>query len=463
MAKMPALTRGTSVFVSLALLAVVWSLPLGVQARTILVSKIGSSSDGQSWETAYRSIGAALTASASGDDIWVAAGTYYEAIVMATGVDAYGGFIGEETWEEFHLRDPKGNVTTIDASLEGTHAVVGANNCALDGFTITGGEAESGAGVYCRDIQMVLRRVTITDNKSLYSGGGMFCSYSNIFISDSRIHSNTATHYGGGIAIWGGHEFQVHVVNSTITENACGSAGGGIACWGRTILERCILSGNVSMPIVAPPGTGVSPEGWGGAIYARGRASEDADTSPLLRAEDCLISKENRAVVGGGLSLFATDPSPSPVVELTHSTFDDNITFDWESADLHVWEKVAVRNSIIHDSFRGQLVPTYCNLIQDNTGEGNIVNQDPQWVDPENGDYRLKLSSPCIDSGSTTGPATDLDGNPRPVNVLGIGRDGPGAYDMGCYEFQLPQADLNSDGQVNAHDLFLFEDQWHSQ
>ena len=100
---------------------------------------------------------------------------------------------------------------------------------------------------------------------------------------------------------------------------------------------------------------------------------------------------------------------------------------------------------------------TYCNLIQDNSGEGNIVNQDPQWVDPENGDYRLKLSSPCIDSGSTTGPATDLDGNPRPVDVLGVGRDGPGAYDMGCYEFQLPKGDLNSDGLINAHDhLMMF-------
>jgi len=104
----------------------------------------------------------------------------------------------------------------------------------------------------------------------------------------------------------------------------------------------------------------------------------------------------------------------------------------------------------------------YSNVAGGWPGVGNI-DRDPFFIDPENNDYRVQANSPCIDSGSPTGPATDLDGNPRPVDVLGIGRDGPGAYDMGCYEFQLPKADLNSDGRIDAHDLFLFEDQWHRE
>jgi len=36
------------------------------------------------------------------------------------------------------------------------------------------------------------------------------------------------------------------------------------------------------------------------------------------------------------------------------------------------------------------------------------VPADPMWVDPENGDYRLKVGSRCIGSGADTGLLTDL-------------------------------------------------------
>jgi len=93
-------------------------------------------------------------------------------------------------------------------------------------------------------------------------------------------------------------------------------------------------------------------------------------------------------------------------------------------------------------------------------GVGNI-DQDPQWVDPENGDYRLKSSSPCIDAGTKVEVFVDLDGNPRPVDVVGRGHEGNTSYDMGAYEFQISPADLDSNGHVNSQDLILFQEQWH--
>jgi len=81
-------------------------------------------------------------------------------------------------------------------------------------------------------------------------------------------------------------------------------------------------------------------------------------------------------------------------------------------------------------------------------------------VDPENSDYRLQSGSPCIDSGTITETLTDLDGNPRPVDVAGVGSEGAAAFDMGAYEFQLSPADLDADGYVNEWDLFLFQEQW---
>ena len=48
------------------------------------------------------------------------------------------------------------------------------------------------------------------------------------------------------------------------------------------------------------------------------------------------------------------------------------------------------------------------------------------FVDPANHDYRLKVDSPAIDSGTDVGLTKDYDGNPVPVN---------GVPDMGAYEF----------------------------
>ena len=60
--------------------------------------------------------------------------------------------------------------------------------------------------------------------------------------------------------------------------------------------------------------------------------------------------------------------------------------------------------------------------------DGNI-DDDPMFVDAENGDYRLQAESPCINAGSNECVTweLDLDGNPRIIN---------GRVDMGVYEFR---------------------------
>ncbi len=53
--------------------------------------------DGTTWATAYDSLSTALTAAQSGDQIWVAAGTYVGNFTLALEVKLYGGFVGTET------------------------------------------------------------------------------------------------------------------------------------------------------------------------------------------------------------------------------------------------------------------------------------------------------------------------------------------------------------------------------
>lgn len=82
----------------------------------------------------------------------------------------------------------------------------------------------------------------------------------------------------------------------------------------------------------------------------------------------------------------------------------------------------------------GEIRLAYSNIQDGWPGEGNI-NEDPLFMDPENHDFRLQENSPCIDSASSVGPLTDIDGNPRPVDIPGAGRDGTGdEFDMGPYE-----------------------------
>ena len=54
----------------------------------------------------------------------------------------------------------------------------------------------------------------------------------------------------------------------------------------------------------------------------------------------------------------------------------------------------------------------------------NVSNADPLFVDITNSNFRLQSTSPAIDKVDT-GPATDIDGNPRPRGVK---------FDLGAYE-----------------------------
>ena len=123
----------------------------------------------------FNGLQSALSASLYGDEIWIAAGTYFPtagtdrtiSFNLKNGVAMYGGFAGTETSQS--QRDFETNVTTLsgdigimgDDSDNSYHVIVGGdinftvleggnisinNSTRVDGFTITAGNANGGTG-----------------------------------------------------------------------------------------------------------------------------------------------------------------------------------------------------------------------------------------------------------------------------------------------------------------------------
>jgi hypothetical protein len=61
-----------------------------------------------------------------------------------------------------------------------------------------------------------------------------------------------------------------------------------------------------------------------------------------------------------------------------------------------------------------------------------VISADPRFVDPTNGDFRIRRDSPCIDTGSTVLTHPDFEGEVRPNDG---DSDGTAVTDMGIDEF----------------------------
>jgi hypothetical protein len=152
--------------------------------------------DGRSWTDAYQDLQAALTVASNYDEIWVAAGTYYPtsdtdrtiSFTLKSDVAIYGGFAGTETIRS--ERDWRTNETILsgdigvkdDASDNSYHVVYNSavnETAILDGFTITGGNADGsspdndGGGMYNKNnSDPILKNITFKANAASNYGAG---------------------------------------------------------------------------------------------------------------------------------------------------------------------------------------------------------------------------------------------------------------------------------------------------
>lgn len=287
----------TALHIISALLLSTLLLASASDCAVIRVKPTGSdSNDGSTWALAKQTVGAAITAAVSGDEIWVAAGTYGVALTLREEVALYGGFAGTETLRT--QRNWTANVSTLDGQ-QASCVVTVPSGCTtatvIDGFTITRGLSTSGGGIYCDGSSPTITNCTITANTAGNgSGGGIACvAGSTASITYCQITGN-------------------HARGQSWTENdgwsdicvGSGGNGGGIYCNASSpSIAKCTISSNDSNASGWTSVTGPSCDqgtsvGSGGGIMCSGGAA------PTITG--CTMS--NNQAHGWATSVYAGPP-----------------------------------------------------------------------------------------------------------------------------------------------------------
>jgi hypothetical protein len=297
-----------------------------------------------------------------------------------------------------------------DASDNAYHVVTGASGATLDGFTITGGNAEIGGG------------------SGSGSGGGMYnknCT-TGLAVSHCKFQGNKAATYGGAMYNSGS---DVVISDCVLEENAAGPSGGGIYNYSSSpTIANCVFRGNA-----------VANLGSGGAI-------NNISSSPVVTSS---VFAGNIATTGGGI--YSNGGSPV----ITNCTFYNNSASDATNTGGALFDAnsaaVTVANSILWgdlpDEVDGDgtetLVVRYSDIQDKNYQDlnGNI-NTDPGFVNTGAGtlDLHLAAGSSCIDAADNTkAPLTDREGRDR-YDYPGVDHcaassaECDGYADMGAYE-----------------------------
>lgn len=184
------------------------------------------SNSGSSWSRAKGTILGALNAANSGDEIWVAAGTYTltSSIPLINKVSLYGGFAGTETTRD--ARDWKANPVFLDGNRSITVILANStitSSTVVSGFVIRNGAAQDGAGIWCQGSPTISNN-RIMQNNASDIGGGIYCQNSSPQILNNYIMGNSAQNAGGGI---GGTGTPILIGNSIVVNSSY--SGGGVS------------------------------------------------------------------------------------------------------------------------------------------------------------------------------------------------------------------------------------------
>lgn len=270
----------------------------------------------------------------------------------------------------------------------------------------------SGAGIACYSNS----NCTISKNTLSNNSYGVSCEYSIPNISD-----NTASNNGSyGFSIKNCNEGTVK--NNIITENQAA----GIECNGSAITIINNLIDN---------------NGVGGIYSIFGDNSNIINNTISNNGRGIYCNNNSTAkIIGNAIvnNINAMYCSQNANITITNTTisFSNDVGILCDAATISVSNSILWANGsqAINSNSTAEISHS---LIEGGTQgdiqflEGNIIDGDPLFLSPGNGNFHLSQNSPCINTGNNDVlylPEYDLDGNQRIQD---------GIIDMGCYETDI--------------------------
>jgi predicted outer membrane repeat protein len=384
----------------------------------------------------YVTIGAAIAASYDGDVVEVGPGTYAEGL-------NFGG-------REITVRSTAGAGTTIVDPVTGRCLTATGQKGAgarLEGFTLRGGSADNGGGVYVLSSSPVLVNCVITGNTATSEGGGVYVGSGSLQLTGCVVSQNTAAR-GGGVCAYG----SLVLENSTVNANTSSGDGGGIYCRAALQVTGGGVTGNTSGQYANGGGVyveygsvtasnwvvsgNVASSGTGGGVYF----NSYYNSNYVLQLTGCTVSGNRSSGEGGGM----WTSSYNATVTVTGGSLEQNQSGGYGGAwyvsgGTPTLQTCQVKNNTAV-TVGGIWVASGQIRVGGTTFCGNGVNLNGAWQDL--GGNQLNGQCPPYCLGDASGNAT-VDGADL---GLTISRWGPCEGDA-CY------SDFNNDGVVNGADL----------
>ena len=300
----------------------------------------------------------------------------------------------------------------------------------IKGMAFRNGSGSNGSGVYVNGdaINIAIEKCSFSGNLA-YGGGGVY-AYSHsgtLIITNNTFSGNSATGLfgtGGGVSAFSDLGTLI-ITNNTFSGNSAisnsnGCLGGGVYAF--SDLGTLIITNNTFSENLANSGGGVHVVSYfGGTItitnntFSGNSANWGGGVGALLYYDPATLNIYNNIFFDNTANKGGNDGDDVSInsdgdgnyigstVNLYNNDFSGNAEFDTgHSEDLYI---------------------TYT----DNYHHGDNIQEAPQFVDPVNGDFHLKSTSPCIDKGKNDAPElpdTDFEGDPRIINgTVDIGAD----------------------------------------
>ena len=336
-------------------------------------------------------------------------------IISNTGMMGGGGL-----YLDFSAARLDGNMVVSNTAIGGRGGGVQLfySPATLNGNTVSANSARRGGGLYLYTSPATLSGNTVSANSDDYfgGGGGLLLMSSDATLSGNTIMSNTSEDNGGGLHL----DSSNATLNGNLIISNTSNNGDGGGVYLRS--SAATLNGNTVAANVAITGSG-------GGLYLT--AHSDATLVNNLVADNQANSP------GSGLSIVSSAP------RLLHTTIARNRGGDGSGVTIDFSATPVMTNTILVSQTVGFTVTQGATATLIGTlwgsgawangadwgGAGAIVTGtvnvfgDPEFADPDAGDYHLGPGSAALDAGLNAGVMMDIDHQPRPYQAPDLGAD----------------------------------------